>query len=508
MEVFKLRAADIYRVLDIEVVPSAHRRLEDYLPPEPDAATVDPAALAELASRLARGRRPRHAGRHDGASAGRPVRLRALDAPPARRGRHAASSRSPATATTRGRGLRGGGRRGPHRHGRRARHAAAHREPPADGPLLAHGPPIVRGLGRARSRARDPGARPAGRAEPARRPGPGARPARRRAGGREHRAGGVHRRRRGRAHRGGVAGRQRGGGRARPRPRRRRGRRTVATPAPAERIGRRRPLGCGSSRWTAARSSTATTSSRASPAASSGRCSATTPARAGSSSATGRCASTRRSTCRRSATTSRAGSSCSSAASTSARRRSASRRRAAAASGWSVEGPVAARGGMTARCHTPSVGSARWRRCGPPRSGSRSRPGRVPTLRAPATTEAERVAQHGGGGRPVLQAAQVGVGPHRRRPHRHPHAAVDDQGAGARVRRVARRQARAPAHGQGRRPPGPGPRAGPPLRPAGAEDDPLREQPGAAAGARARRPPATSASATASPASPAGCSTR
>ena len=54
MAVFKLRAADIYRVLDIEVVPSAHHRLEDFLPPEPDAGTVDPAALAELASRLAR----------------------------------------------------------------------------------------------------------------------------------------------------------------------------------------------------------------------------------------------------------------------------------------------------------------------------------------------------------------------------------------------------------------------------------------------------------------------
>ena len=63
---------------------------------------------------------------------------------------------------------------------------------------------------------------------------------------------------------------------------------------------------CGSSRSTAARSSTATTSSRASPVASSGRCWATTTARAGSTSPTGRCASTRRSTCRPSATTSRA----------------------------------------------------------------------------------------------------------------------------------------------------------------------------------------------------------
>ncbi|MET0902595.1 MAG: GAF domain-containing protein [Acidimicrobiales bacterium] len=54
MEVFKLRAADIYRVLSIELVPSAARRLEDYQPPEADSGTVDASALAELASRLAR----------------------------------------------------------------------------------------------------------------------------------------------------------------------------------------------------------------------------------------------------------------------------------------------------------------------------------------------------------------------------------------------------------------------------------------------------------------------
>ena len=53
MDVFKLRAADIYRVVDIEVVPSAHRRPEHHRPPEPDEA-VDPIALAELASRLSR----------------------------------------------------------------------------------------------------------------------------------------------------------------------------------------------------------------------------------------------------------------------------------------------------------------------------------------------------------------------------------------------------------------------------------------------------------------------
>ena len=41
MEVFKLRAADIYRVLSIELVPSAARPAADYQPPEADAGTVD-----------------------------------------------------------------------------------------------------------------------------------------------------------------------------------------------------------------------------------------------------------------------------------------------------------------------------------------------------------------------------------------------------------------------------------------------------------------------------------
>ena len=53
MEVFKLRAADIYRVVDIEVVPSAKRRPEDYVATETPQA-IDPGALAELAARVAR----------------------------------------------------------------------------------------------------------------------------------------------------------------------------------------------------------------------------------------------------------------------------------------------------------------------------------------------------------------------------------------------------------------------------------------------------------------------
>jgi len=54
MDVFKLRAADIYRVLDIELVPSARRRPEAYEPPSPVDTRLDSTVLAELASRLAR----------------------------------------------------------------------------------------------------------------------------------------------------------------------------------------------------------------------------------------------------------------------------------------------------------------------------------------------------------------------------------------------------------------------------------------------------------------------
>jgi hypothetical protein len=54
MEVFKLRAADIYRVVDIELMPSLTRRPGDVDMDAPAEAVVDPIALAELASRLAR----------------------------------------------------------------------------------------------------------------------------------------------------------------------------------------------------------------------------------------------------------------------------------------------------------------------------------------------------------------------------------------------------------------------------------------------------------------------
>jgi adenylate cyclase len=54
MEVFKLRAADIYRVLDVERLPTRARPADDsHLEADVEAA-IDPAALAELATRLAR----------------------------------------------------------------------------------------------------------------------------------------------------------------------------------------------------------------------------------------------------------------------------------------------------------------------------------------------------------------------------------------------------------------------------------------------------------------------
>jgi adenylate cyclase len=54
MQVFKLRAADIYRVLDVERLPSRARDAGDLSLEAGVEASVDPAALAELATRLAR----------------------------------------------------------------------------------------------------------------------------------------------------------------------------------------------------------------------------------------------------------------------------------------------------------------------------------------------------------------------------------------------------------------------------------------------------------------------
>ena len=54
MEVFKLRAADIYRVLDVERIPTRARPAGELHLEAAVEAAVDPAALAELATRLAR----------------------------------------------------------------------------------------------------------------------------------------------------------------------------------------------------------------------------------------------------------------------------------------------------------------------------------------------------------------------------------------------------------------------------------------------------------------------
>jgi predicted pyridoxine 5'-phosphate oxidase superfamily flavin-nucleotide-binding protein len=53
-DVFKLRAADIYRVREVELVPTATRRPDPLGQAEPRATAVDPGALAEMASRLSR----------------------------------------------------------------------------------------------------------------------------------------------------------------------------------------------------------------------------------------------------------------------------------------------------------------------------------------------------------------------------------------------------------------------------------------------------------------------
>jgi adenylate cyclase len=54
MDVFKLRAADIYRVVDIDLMPSKTRRPGELELDGPTDTAIDPLALAELTSRLAR----------------------------------------------------------------------------------------------------------------------------------------------------------------------------------------------------------------------------------------------------------------------------------------------------------------------------------------------------------------------------------------------------------------------------------------------------------------------
>jgi adenylate cyclase len=53
-DVFKLRSADIYRVVHIEQTPTARHRPDGTSSPDPATLPTDPAALAELAGRLSR----------------------------------------------------------------------------------------------------------------------------------------------------------------------------------------------------------------------------------------------------------------------------------------------------------------------------------------------------------------------------------------------------------------------------------------------------------------------
>ena len=222
---------------------------------------------------------------HDRRRPRRAVRLRALDAAAPRRGRHAASSRSPATATTRegvgsevavGEGLIGmAAARGRADAGREpapdARRTRARVRRSFEGPASSapgHEIPHARTARRRRAGSPCPPWRSASSSACwwSRAPTPVAFTA---ADEAALTVRGVARgeRDRGRPSRGARPRSACRAGAARPRRRARRRRRPRPT--------------CGSSRSTAARSSTATTSSRASPAASCGRCSATTSARAG-----------------------------------------------------------------------------------------------------------------------------------------------------------------------------------------------------------------------------------
>ena len=172
----------------------------------------------------------------------------------------------------RGRGLRGRGRRRHHRHGRRPRLDIPHRQPAPDDQVRQQRAPLLRTVGRHRTRPRDPAARPGRAAKPDRGPDARARPVDRRARRREHPKRRVRRGRRGDAHHRRHRDRQRDRDRtstekpARAPPPRRRP--LHRTPMP-----RHRQRSCASSPSTAAHSSTATTSSKASRAASCGRCS-------------------------------------------------------------------------------------------------------------------------------------------------------------------------------------------------------------------------------------------
>ena len=329
-DVFKLQAADIYRVLDIELVPTAAHR------------PGDPRRSAGRHDRRARGRRRspswRDASRVPMTST--PSSSATVDGLAELFGyEHSLvllldeDGRRLYTIASRGYDAEGVGSRSRSARassaGRRPLRAAAGREPAPDGQVLPHRAPVLRGQRRHRPGRHDPGARAARRPEPAGRAGDGLR--RSWSASSWSRAAVAAFTAADEAALTVVAALVANAVEARAL----RGRAAPTTTAGSgpgepgaradERRGRPR---CASSRSTAARSSTATTSSRAWPAGCCGPWSASTSGRAGSTSPTASCASTRPWSSRRTGTTSRTGCCCSSGASTSERRRCASRRRA------------------------------------------------------------------------------------------------------------------------------------------------------------------------------------
>ena len=153
-DVFKLRAADIYRVLDIERIngyadrDATHRRR-----PAPAGARGPERA------RRARSRGSSRCGDLDtivGTTVDgldRAARLRALAAAAARRGRPPALHDREPRLPGRGRRLRGRRRRGSDRDGRRARRADPRRQPAPDGEVRRDRPAVVRGTAARSARA-------------------------------------------------------------------------------------------------------------------------------------------------------------------------------------------------------------------------------------------------------------------------------------------------------------------------------------------------------------------
>ena len=158
-DVFKLRAADIYRVLHIEVLPGA--RPGGARNPVPGSGAPDgpgdrcrPRRAEFPAGALSGSGRP---GGHHGRRPGGAVRLPPLAAAAARRERHRpVHHRQPRLRSGR-RWLGGAGRRGHHRHGRGPLHTDPTRKPGPDGEVLKRGAAGVRDPRRHRPRtARSP----------------------------------------------------------------------------------------------------------------------------------------------------------------------------------------------------------------------------------------------------------------------------------------------------------------------------------------------------------------